>query len=108
MEPKSSDSPRKPVAYLISLVEGFGDEANLKRFGQVAGPVIQKYGGRFLVSNTDLAVVEGESSLRRLSMVEFPSMEQAKAWYQSLENSEARVIAPLAFKGRLLVLVEGV
>jgi hypothetical protein len=42
---------------------------------------------------------------RYLSMVEFPSMEHAKAWYDSPENAEARALTPAAFRGRLLIFV---
>jgi uncharacterized protein (DUF1330 family) len=41
-------------------------------------------------------------------MVEFPSMEDAKAWYNSPEYAEARDITPAAFRGRVLIFVEGV
>ena len=35
-------------------------------------------------------------------------MAQAKAWYNSSENAEARDVTPNAFKGRVLMFVEGV
>ena len=41
-------------------------------------------------------------------MVEFPSMEDAKAWYGSPEYAEARDLSPGAFRVCLLVFVEGV
>jgi uncharacterized protein (DUF1330 family) len=97
----------RPVAYVISTVEGFGDEAAVKRYAELAGPAIEKFGGRFLVSNADLVTVEGESSSRRLSMVEFPSIDDARAWYESAENAAARAITSEAFRRRLLMFVEG-
>ncbi len=41
-------------------------------------------------------------------MVEFPSIEHANTWYDSPEYAEARAITPAAFRGRLLMFVEGV
>jgi uncharacterized protein (DUF1330 family) len=41
-------------------------------------------------------------------MVEFPSIEEAKAWYDSPENAQARALTPAAFRGRVLMFVEGV
>jgi uncharacterized protein (DUF1330 family) len=96
------------VAYIISAVEGFGDEATIKRYAELAGPAIEGFGGRLIVSNAEPAVIEGESARGHLSMVEFPSIEDAKAWYESPENAEARAITPAAFRGRLLMVVEGV
>jgi uncharacterized protein (DUF1330 family) len=84
------------------------DEATVKRYGELTGLTIAHFGGQFVVSNVEPVVVEGESSSRHLSMVEFPSIEDAKAWYDSPEYAEARSLTPAAFRGRLLMFVEGV
>jgi uncharacterized protein (DUF1330 family) len=97
---------RRPVAYVISAVEGFGDEAAVRRYAELAGPAIGHFSGRFIVSNAEPVVVEGESPSRHLSMVEFPSIEHARAWYDSPENAKARALAPAAFRGRVLMFVE--
>jgi uncharacterized protein (DUF1330 family) len=102
------DRSQQPVAYVISAVEGFVDESTVKRYAELAGPAIEHFGGRFIASSTELVVVEGESPSNHLSMVEFPSMEDAKAWYNSPEYAEARDLTPAAFRGRLLIFVEGV
>ena len=101
------DRSQRPVAYVISAVEGFVDEVTVRRYAELAGPAIEHFSGRFIISNSEPAVVEGESPSRRLSMVEFPSMEDAKAWYDSPEYAEARALTPAAFSGRLLMFVEG-
>jgi len=101
------DSSQQPVAYVIAAVEGLVDESVVKRYAELAGPAIEYFGGRFIVSNTELVVVEGASPSNHLSMVEFPSLEDAKAWY-SPEYAEARDLTPAAFRGRLLIFAEGV
>jgi uncharacterized protein (DUF1330 family)/uncharacterized protein YndB with AHSA1/START domain len=101
------DMSQQPVAYVISAVEGVVDESTVKRYAELTGPAIEHFGGRFIVSNTEPVVVEGESPSNYLSMVEFPSMEDAKAWYNSPEYAEARGLTPAAFRGRLLIFVEG-
>jgi uncharacterized protein (DUF1330 family) len=100
------DRSQQPVAYVISAVEGLVDESTVKRYAELAGPAIEHFGGRFIVSNSEPVVVEGESPSNYLSMVEFPSMEGAKAWYNSPEYAEARDLTPAAFRGRLLIFVE--
>lgn len=102
------DEAQRPVAYVISAVEGFIDDATVKRYAGVTGPAIEHYGGHFIVSNTEPVVVEGDSPIRHLSVVEFPSMENAKAWYDSPEYAEARALTSATFRGRLLMFVEGV
>ena len=103
----SPEQSQQPVAYVISAAEGFVDEATIMRYGALAYPAIQHYGGRFIVSNAEPLIIEGESPLAHLSMVEFPSMEHAKAWYDSPEYEEARALTPAAFRGRVLMFLEG-
>jgi len=53
-------------------------------------------------------VVELEwPSGQRVNVIEFPSMEQLKAWYDSPEYAPARAIARKALRRRLL-FVDGV
>ena len=100
-------APERLVAYAISAVEGFADEATVRRYAELAGPAIEHFGGRFIVSNAEPVIIEGESPSGHLSMVEFPSIEHAKAWYDSPEYAEARTITPATFRGRVLMFVEG-
>ena len=96
-----------PLVYVISAVEGFGDEASVRRYAELAGPAFARHGGRFIVANAEPIVIEGETPTRRLSMVEFSSLEAAQTWYESPDNAEARAVTPAAFIGRVLMLVEG-
>jgi uncharacterized protein (DUF1330 family) len=105
---RSRAMSQPPVAYVISAIEGFEDEAAVWRYAELAGPAIEHFGGRFIVSNAEPAVLEGKSPSGHLSMVEFPSIEDAKAWYDSPEYAEARAITPAAFRGRMLMFVAGV
>ena len=54
------------------------------------GPYLEKVGatvapfqGKTLAAGTDIAVMEGDWRPKRIVIVEFPSMEKAKAWYNS-------------------------
>jgi uncharacterized protein (DUF1330 family) len=104
----SGENSQDAVAFVISAIEGFVDLTTVKRYAELAGPAIAHFGGRFIVSNTEPEVVEGETPSRHLSMVEFPSMEVAKAWYDSPEYAEARALTPATFNGRVMMFVEGV
>jgi uncharacterized protein (DUF1330 family) len=65
------------------------------------------YGGRFLVRGGAHQTIEGDWKPNRLVVLEFPSMDHAKRWYDSEEYRE-----PLAMRLRAghanLVMVEGV
>jgi len=73
---------------------------------QQAGPAIEKHGGRFLVRGGKQIEVEGDG-YERTVLVEFDSLEQAKACYQSEDYQEAFQIQQRAAE-RLVVMVEGV
>ncbi|MHB1517874.1 MAG: DUF1330 domain-containing protein [Acidimicrobiales bacterium] len=102
------DGSERPIAYVISAVEGFVDEATVRRYAELAGPAIEHLGGRFIVSNSEPVLVEGQCPSRHLSIVEFPSIEEAHDWYDSPEYAEARALTPATFNGRVLIFVEGI
>tara|TARA_Y100000590_G_scaffold205002_1_gene232563 strand:+ start:5273 stop:5560 length:288 start_codon:yes stop_codon:yes gene_type:complete len=72
---------------------------------QLAGPAIEKHGGRYLVRGGEQLEVEGEG-YERTVLVEFNSFEQAKACYQSEEYQAAYKVQKEA-ADRLVVIVEG-
>ncbi len=47
------------------------------------GATVAPYEGKTLAASTNIAVMEGDWTPKRVVIVEFPSMEQAKAWYNS-------------------------
>ena len=46
-----------PVAYVISAVAGFVDEEAARRYADLAGPAIARFGGRFIVSDAEPLLV---------------------------------------------------
>jgi uncharacterized protein (DUF1330 family) len=67
---------------------------------------LEPFGGRFVVRGGASEVVEGEWAPGRLVVIEFPSMEAARAWYAS---DAYRAILPIRQEASIggLVLVEG-
>ena len=51
---------------------------------------MEKFGGRYLVRGGPFEVVEGTYQLVRLAMLEFPTMDQARRWYDSEEYRELK------------------
>jgi uncharacterized protein (DUF1330 family) len=46
---------------------------------------IAQYGGKYIVRGGAMEVLEGAAPHPRIVMLEFPSVEQAKTWYNSPE-----------------------
>jgi uncharacterized protein (DUF1330 family) len=76
-------------AYVIVQVE-VRDPSRYEDYKKMVPPSLEKFGGRFVVRGGKTHTLEGGWSPKRLVIVEFPSVEQAKAWWASPEYAEAR------------------
>jgi len=107
LDPCLTDGKKSPMpAYIISEVSEVVDAAAMERYRALAEVTIKQYGGRYLVRGGEWESLEGEWALERTIVVEFPSWEQAKAWYQSPEYAVARDLSRIALKRKML-MVEG-
>ena len=70
-------------------------------------PTIEKYGGRFLVRGGKMEVLEGTWLAPRIVVVEFPSAEKARAWWNSPEYAAPKALRQ-ATSHTDMILVEGV
>ena len=68
---------------------------------------LAKYDRRFTVRGGAYQTVEGDWKPNRLVVIEFPSMEQAKRWYDCEEYREPKAMRMRAGRTNL-VFVEGV
>jgi uncharacterized protein (DUF1330 family) len=93
-------------AYLIVDLDA-RDPAGLEEYRQQVPATIAKYGGRYLVRGGKFETLEGNWQPKRVVVLEFPSVEQAKRWYDS---AEYRPLKAMRFKASNsnMVLVEGV
>ena len=93
-------------AYVINDME-ITDPQRFEEYKRLSPPTVAAYGGRFLARGGDLAQLEGDWQPRRLVVLEFPSMDQARAWLDSPEYATARRLRQLSANSRM-VLVDGV
>jgi uncharacterized protein (DUF1330 family) len=78
------------VAYVIGEAEVLKPE-NLTGYGPAVAASIAAHGGKYLVRGAKPHVLEGGPAHSTL-IIEFPSVEQAKAWYASDEYAKAKAI----------------
>jgi uncharacterized protein (DUF1330 family) len=83
------------------------DPATMEEYRTHVPGTLAKYGGRFIVRGGAHQTVEGDWKPNRLVVLEFPSMEQAKRWYDSEEYREPKAMRLRAGTANL-VMVEGV
>jgi uncharacterized protein (DUF1330 family) len=61
------------------------DSAKFEEYRQKVVPVIEKFGGRYLVRGGELRLLEGNPSLSRLVILEFPTLDAAQKFYDSAD-----------------------
>ena len=70
------------AAYMIVDNE-VTDPEGFREYQKRVGSTLESYGGTFLVRGEKYENLEGDWHLHQLIMLEFPSVEQARRWYQS-------------------------
>ena len=93
-------------AYVISEVEII-DETAAKDYMKLAEASITEYDGRYLVRGANAETMEGEPTKRKVVIVEFPSMDRAHEWYESLAYAKALRFRDQAID-RKLIFVDGI
>jgi uncharacterized protein (DUF1330 family) len=93
------------AAYVIADVEVL-DSAGYEAYRQQVPATIAAYGGRYLARGGATEVLEGGWSPRRCVILEFPSMAQLKAWWDSPEYRPLRAIRERTTRSNL-VATEG-
>jgi uncharacterized protein (DUF1330 family) len=90
-------------AFVIAEIEVTNPEG-YKGYSAVVGESIRKYGGRFLVRGGAVHTLEGEWPARRRVILEFPSVDAAKTWWDSPEYAKPMAMRRANSTGRLLLL----
>lgn len=89
-------------AYLIAEVD-VHDAAAYEAYKKLTPGAVAAYGGRFIVRGGTVDSKEGGWKPARLVVVEFPSMDQARKFYDSPEYAPALAIRLKAAKSRLIL-----
>lgn len=78
-------------AYIVVRVNVKNPEA-YREYTLHSPRIVAQYGGRFIVRGGESVALEGPESTDRIVVVEFPTLEQAQAFYHSPEYTKARAL----------------
>ena len=94
------------AAYIIVDVD-VKDAKAFEPYKQPTAASIAQYGGRFIVRSSEYEVLEGKWRPTRLVVLEFPTVDAAKRWY---ESPEYRKVLPIRLQHAVsnMILVDGV
>lgn len=90
-------------AYVINDME-ITDPVVFDEYRKLTPPTVAQYGGRFLARGGATESLEGDWSPKRLVILEFPSVAQARAWINSPEYAPARALRQASTRSRVIVV----
>jgi uncharacterized protein (DUF1330 family) len=94
------------AAYIVVQVD-VKDPNRYADYRAMVVPTLAQYGGRFIVRGGKTETLEGDWAPKRFVVVEFPSVDQAKAWWASPEYAEAKALRQATSETQMIV-AEGV
>jgi uncharacterized protein (DUF1330 family) len=93
-------------AYIIVQVD-VKDPVRYEGYKKLVPATLEKFGGRFLVRGGKTHTLEGDWAPQRFVIVEFPSVDQARAWWASPEYAEARALRWATAESQMII-AEGI
>ena len=92
-------------AYVLVEIE-IHDPVEYEEYKKLTPAAIKAYDGKFIVRGAQTESLEGGWNPQRIVVLEFPSVERAKQWWNSEEYAIAKAIRHRTAKTKMLV-VEG-
>jgi uncharacterized protein (DUF1330 family) len=91
-------------AYVVATL-AIRDPDLYEQYKPLVGPSLEPFEGRLLARAADYDTLEGgDLAPELLVLLEFPTLEQARAWHSSPEYAEAKALRLRAADGTLLLL----
>jgi len=94
------------AAYIILDIEVTNPEG-YKDYAKLASETVKLYGGKYIVRGGVNETLEGDWQAKRLVVLEFSSVEQAKKWLNSPEYAPAQALRHQYAQSKAVV-VEGI
>jgi uncharacterized protein (DUF1330 family) len=88
----------------VIVTEAIHDREGMDTYAKAAMPSIAEHGAKVLVFDEDVQVLEGEWHGNRTLVLEFESVEQARAWYDSDAYTAARPLRQAASDSNVVIV----
>jgi uncharacterized protein (DUF1330 family) len=90
-------------AYVVVEID-IHDAATYERYKTLVPPTIAAYGGRYLARGGAVDTLEGDWAPARVVLLEFPSAEQARAWWSAPEAAHIKALRQQSARTRMIVV----
>lgn len=94
------------AAYVIVDVV-VNDPEGFAPYSEMAPATVAAYDGKYLARGGALTSLEGGWDPLRISVLEFPTVERARAWWDSAEYAEAKTVRQRTTDTKMII-VEGI
>jgi uncharacterized protein (DUF1330 family) len=88
----------------VILTETIHDPEGMSAYGQASMASVVEHGGKVLVVDADVQVLEGEWQGTRTVVVEYESVAAARAWYESPGYQAALPLRKAAADGNVVIV----
>jgi uncharacterized protein (DUF1330 family) len=91
------------AVYIVSRVDII-DPERMAGYMKAAPATVEMFGGKYIVRTGNIEVVEGTQHCDRVVVLEFPTREQALAWYNSEAYRPLRDVRWEAAKASIMLM----
>ena len=89
-------------AYIIVEID-VTDPEGYEEYKRLAAPTVHANGGKYIVRGGRTETLEGNWSPKRIVVLEFPSVDQAKQWWNAAEYADVKAIRHRCASSRMIV-----
>ena len=105
--PSIAQEPQRPAFVIVERTETTGSESIQNEYAKLAREILPRYGGRYLARSQNNLLLEGPGSTPCcMAILQFPSLDAVRRWYESPENQSAAKVRQSGAKFRI-VAIEG-
>jgi uncharacterized protein (DUF1330 family) len=102
-----AQEPQRPAFVIVERTETTGSESIQNEYAKLAREILPRYGGRYLARSQNNLLLEGPGSTPCcMAILQFPSLDAVRRWYESPENQSAAKVRQSGAKFRI-VAIEG-
>jgi uncharacterized protein (DUF1330 family) len=91
------------AGYVIAQLLGVKDPAGMDEYRSKIAATLEQYGGKFLVRGGEVQALESDWR-PRLVIIEFDSVERARAWYDSTNYRPLRELRQRSAETQLIIV----
>jgi uncharacterized protein (DUF1330 family) len=94
-----------PAFVIVERTATTGDESIQQQYATLARDILPKYGARYLARSQRNILLEGDGAAPCcMAILQFPSMDAVRRWYDSPENQSAAKVRQSGAKFRIIAI----